>query len=114
MDGHKLKQKKLMGNKEEMWVSETNYINKEARDVLKATSRTFYIPISHLTKGVQEAVASAYLCMRAIDEIEDHPELPSTTKIDLLLAVSQTLQRKPFNEDELIEYFNHTNLTYLK
>jgi farnesyl-diphosphate farnesyltransferase len=86
-------------------VSETNYLNKEARDVLKATSRTFYIPISHLAKGVQEAVASAYLCMRAIDEIEDHPELQSTTKSDLLLSVSQILQRKPFNENELIELF---------
>ena len=86
-------------------MSETNYINSEARDVLKATSRTFYIPISHLTKGLQEAVASAYLCMRAIDEIEDHPELPSSTKSDLLLSVSQILQRKPFNEDELKELF---------
>ena len=86
-------------------MSETNYINSEARDVLKATSRTFYIPISHLTKGLQEAVASAYLCMRAIDEIEDHPELPSSTKRDLLLSVSQIMQRKPFNEDELKELF---------
>lgn len=86
-------------------MSETNYLNSEAKAVLKATSRTFYIPISHLAQGLQEAVASAYLCMRAIDEIEDHPELPSTSKSDLLLSVSQCLQKKPFNEDELIELF---------
>jgi farnesyl-diphosphate farnesyltransferase len=86
-------------------VSETNYISSEARDVLKATSRTFYIPISHLTQGIQESVASAYLCMRAIDEIEDHPELQSASKSELLFSVSQILQKKPFNEDELIDLF---------
>ena len=45
---------------------------KDALTVLKETSRTFYIPITKLPSGVQEAVASAYLCLRAIDEIEDH------------------------------------------
>ena len=42
-----------------------------ALQILKETSRTFYIPISILPPGLQEAVSSAYLCMRAIDEIED-------------------------------------------
>ena len=37
--------------------------------VLKETSRTFYIPIARLPARLQEAVAGAYLCMRAIDEI---------------------------------------------
>ena len=44
-------------------------LRREALEVLKETSRTFYIPISGLPPGLQEAVASAYLCMRAIDEI---------------------------------------------
>ena len=44
-----------------------------ALEVLKETSRTFYIPISMLPSGLLEAVASAYLCMRAIDEVEDSP-----------------------------------------
>ena len=64
----------------------------EALEILKETSRTFYIPISRLPSGLQEAVASAYLCMRAIDEIEDHPGLDNPTKAKLLQAISVTLQ----------------------
>jgi hypothetical protein len=52
----------------------------DALEVLKATSRTFYVPISRLPSGLQEAVSSAYLCMRAIDEIEDHPNLHRADK----------------------------------
>lgn len=40
---------------------------KSALKVLEETSRTFYIPIVKLPPGAQEAVASAYLCLRAID-----------------------------------------------
>ena len=57
-------------------VSEAKFINKEARQFLKETSRTFYIPITYLSKGLQEAVASAYLC-RAIDEIGGSPRASS-------------------------------------
>jgi farnesyl-diphosphate farnesyltransferase len=60
--------------------------------VLQETSRTFFIPITQLSSGLQEAVASAYLCMRAIDEIEDHPRLEGREKISLLHQVSQQLQ----------------------
>jgi farnesyl-diphosphate farnesyltransferase len=63
-----------------------------ALKILQETSRTFYIPISRLPSGLQEAVASAYLCMRAIDEIEDHPELDSFTKVKLLRTISLNLQ----------------------
>lgn len=85
-------------------MNEAKFINKEARQFLKETSRTFYIPITYLPKGLQEAVASAYLCMRAIDEIEDHPELPAKDKSHLLLSIHQILQ-KPFNEDTFIDLF---------
>ncbi|MCS7461576.1 squalene/phytoene synthase family protein [Paenibacillus doosanensis] len=61
-------------------------------DMLASTSRTFYIPISRLVPGLKEAVASAYLCMRAIDEIEDHPELASALKVELLLGVGRILR----------------------
>lgn len=64
----------------------------DALEILKETSRTFYIPISQLPSRLQEAVASAYLCMRAIDEIEDHPTLDNGVKAKLLRSVSQTLQ----------------------
>jgi len=44
-------------------------LKKTPLNILEETSRTFYIPIVKLPVGVQEAVASAYLCLRAIDEI---------------------------------------------
>lgn len=64
----------------------------DALTILKQTSRTFFIPISRLPLGLQEAVSSAYLCMRAIDEIEDHPYLPAEIKVHLLHAISLALQ----------------------
>ncbi|MBW4452132.1 MAG: phytoene/squalene synthase family protein [Nostoc indistinguendum CM1-VF10] len=67
-------------------------LRRDALQILKETSRTFYIPINLLPPKLQEAVASAYLCMRAIDEIEDHAELDNPTKAKLLRAISLTLQ----------------------
>src|SRR5436305_5297279 len=61
-------------------------------DTLKETSRTFFIPISRLPHGLQEAVASAYLCLRAIDEIEDHPHLDKLSKISHLTTIGQLFQ----------------------
>jgi farnesyl-diphosphate farnesyltransferase len=42
---------------------------KTALQILEHTSRTFFIPIVKLPSQVQESVASAYLCLRAIDEV---------------------------------------------
>jgi farnesyl-diphosphate farnesyltransferase len=72
--------------------SEDMDLRRDALQILKDTSRTFFIPISILPTGLQEAVASAYLCMRAIDEVEDHPELDNQTKVKLLRTISSTLQ----------------------
>ncbi|WP_409347218.1 squalene/phytoene synthase family protein [Paenibacillus sp. MBLB4367] len=74
-------------------------------DMLANTSRTFYIPISYLVEGIQEAVASAYLCMRAIDEVEDHEDLASEHKIKLLQGIAAVL-REPERMDKLDELFN--------
>ena len=63
-----------------------------ALETLKQTSRTFYIPIARLPGKLQDAVASAYLCMRAIDEIEDTPDLDNQTKAYLLRNISLRLQ----------------------
>ena len=63
-----------------------------ALETLKQTSRTFYIPIARLPEKLQDAVASAYLCMRAIDEIEDTPDLDNQTKAYLLRSISLRLQ----------------------
>ncbi|HAA29595.1 MAG TPA: phytoene/squalene synthase family protein [Cyanobacteria bacterium UBA8553] len=67
-------------------------LRQDALEILKQTSRTLYIPISGLPHGLQEAVASAYLCMRAIDEIEDHPLLDNSVKAKLLRTISLKLQ----------------------
>ncbi|MGK7888640.1 MAG: squalene/phytoene synthase family protein [Leptolyngbyaceae cyanobacterium] len=64
----------------------------DALEVLRETSRTFYIPISQLPPGLMDAVASAYLLMRAIDEIEDHETLDNGTKARLLRSLSLNLQ----------------------
>lgn len=63
-----------------------------ALETLKQTSRTFYIPIARLPGNLQDAVASAYLCMRAIDEIEDTPDLDNQTKAELLRSISLRIQ----------------------
>ncbi len=60
--------------------------------VLKETSRTFFIPIIRLPVKLQEAIGAAYLCMRAIDEIEDHPTLDNQTKAAILHGLSWALQ----------------------
>jgi len=65
----------------------------DAVEILRDTSRTFYISIVDLPSGIREAVMSSYLSLRAIDEIEDHPSLDKQTKIDLLCAISECLKR---------------------
>jgi farnesyl-diphosphate farnesyltransferase len=75
-----------------------------ALTILQETSRTFYIPISRLPLQLQEAVASAYLCMRAIDEVEDNSELDSTTKAKILREISLRFQSA--SENSTIEAFS--------
>ncbi|EGQ27725.1 squalene/phytoene synthase [Sporosarcina newyorkensis 2681] len=69
-------------------------LQKDAMKVLKETSRTFFIPIKLLEPEVREAVASAYLCMRAIDEIEDHEQMDVADVVTLLNKVSELLENK--------------------
>ena len=59
---------------------------------LKETSRTFYLPVIRLPAGLREAVACGYLCMRGLDEIEDHPGLSNSAKVDLLEGLSLAFQ----------------------
>ncbi len=75
---------------------------KQPLEVLQETSRTFYIPINRLPPLLQEAVASAYLCMRAIDEVEDHPDLDNATKARLLTMISQNFQ-SAVNQETIAE-----------
>ena len=73
-------------------VKDQKKLFKEAMQVLKETSRTFYIPITFLKNDLKLSVAAAYLAMRAIDEIEDHEELSNDVKYDLLNATSELLK----------------------
>ncbi|SDB89653.1 farnesyl-diphosphate farnesyltransferase [Pelagirhabdus alkalitolerans] len=75
--------------------------HKDAMRVLKRTSRTFYIPITLLKKTLKETVASAYLCMRAIDEIEDHEQLSNHEKSVLLEGIGHLL-RNTFTTEEYL------------
>lgn len=88
-------------------MNKTNDLMTDAMEMLAATSRTFYIPISGLVPGLKEAVASAYLCMRAIDEIEDHPEMAPDVKIKLLLGISKHLH-EPTELESLFSPYRHT------
>lgn len=63
-------------------------MDRKCTKLLEETSRTFLLPIMRLPEELKDAVGSAYLCLRAIDEIEDHPSLPPNTKMELLNGIS--------------------------
>src|SRR5690625_5772275 len=67
--------------------------------ILKQTSRTFYIPITLLGSTLKKTVGSAYLCMRAIDEIEDHETLDTKVKENLLRSTAGMLEGT-FNDEQ--------------
>ena len=71
----------------------------EAMDVLKKTSRTFYIPITFLNKELKHAVGVAYLAMRAIDEIEDHEDISTTDKYTYLMQTAALLKEDQFDAE---------------
>lgn len=77
-------------------------VQKAAMRVLKQTSRTFNIPINLLKPTLKKTVASAYLCMRAIDEIEDHEQLSSDTKQQLLRETAKLLKTE-FDEEAYVK-----------
>lgn len=83
-------------------------IQADAMRVLEETSRTFFLPIVRLPEGLQEAVASGYLCLRAIDEVEDHPSLEGKAKANILQAMSIVLQAQTS-----VENFTHEAFTQI-
>src|SRR5947209_6595599 len=76
------------------WKEPAMPLNRNATEVLRLTSRTFYLSIVRLPPRIREAVMSAYLSLRAIDEIEDHARLDKLTKTNLLCQISRELQGK--------------------
>jgi len=81
-------------------------VQTDAMRVLEETSRTFFLPIVRLPKGLQEAVASAYLCMRAIDEVEDHPTLDAHIKARILQGLGLLLQAQTSVENFAFQAFD--------
>lgn len=73
----------------------------DAMRVLKATSRTFYIPITFLEKELKLSVGAAYLVLRALDEIEDNedPDVTLDMKYDMLMKTSEVLARDEFDDE---------------
>ena len=99
----------LRAEREEKNMNEAVVLHREAMDMLKQTSRTFFIPINFLEPTLRKTVASAYLCMRAIDEIEDHPSMLAETKQHLLTSISTSLKTS-FDPDvyrALIQPYRH-------
>ncbi|MFC9435636.1 squalene/phytoene synthase family protein [Nocardia sp. NPDC057030] len=76
----------------------------EAHDFVRAYSTTWYVPITSMPAGLNESTTCAYLCMRAIDEIEDHPSLDAEAKVVLLRAVSRLFQTR-FGRAEAADVF---------
>ena len=92
-----------------MTIAESSALN-----ILEKTSRTFYIPITSLPEGLQEAVTSGYLCLRAIDEVEDHPDLETHQKATILKSISLILQAQTtieeFAHDSFYQLFDRIGL----
>lgn len=55
-------------------------------NALRKVSRSFAVVIMHLPEGLREAVSVFYLVCRALDTIEDDPELNTALKHDLLCS----------------------------
>lgn len=70
----------------------------EAHNMVRRWSTTWYEPVMKMPPRLNTALTAAYLCMRAIDEIEDHPALPASVKAGLLREASAVLQGRPSPE----------------
>lgn len=84
-------------------VVQQKQLYKEAMNVLKATSRTFFIPITFLEKDMKTTVATSYLCMRAIDEIEDHEDITVEEKARMLTKTAALLTAPTFDNAAYLE-----------
>ncbi|WP_162999522.1 squalene/phytoene synthase family protein [Burkholderia sp. Nafp2/4-1b] len=64
----------------------------DAHEVVRQCSKTWCGSILDLPVGLNEAISCAYLCVRGIDEIEDHSQIGGPDKIDLLRQIGGMLQ----------------------
>ncbi|MDG4859040.1 squalene/phytoene synthase family protein [Streptomyces sp. T-3] len=82
----------------------------EGHAVVRSYSTTWYEPVTSMPDRLNEATTCAYLCMRAIDEIEDHPQLDGTVKAELLEATSRILQTRFTETDFHTAYAAHADV----
>ncbi|ATM24841.1 phytoene synthase (plasmid) [Streptomyces alboflavus] len=79
----------------------------EGHKTVRAYSTTWHEPVTTMPDGLNEATTAAYLCMRAIDEIEDHPGLDGAVKAHLLETTSRLLQTRFTQADFTAAYRPH-------
>ncbi|MGW6456858.1 squalene/phytoene synthase family protein [Streptomyces sp. NPDC055078] len=66
----------------------------EAHRMFRAYSTTWYEPAMQMPSPLNKAITTAYLSLRAIDEVEDHPRLPPEAKAAVLRGISRVLQQQ--------------------
>ena len=64
-------------------------MNERHVELLRRTSRTFLLPILQAPPVLRDTVGPAYLCMRAIDEIEDE-----SLREDIIARLTHWLERR--------------------
>ncbi|MEQ1602573.1 MAG: squalene/phytoene synthase family protein [Methylophilaceae bacterium] len=62
------------------------------REVLKGTSRSFYLSLRFLPKATRSQTALAYLLARAADSLADAPSLPAKIRLNALHQFRQALE----------------------
>lgn len=60
-------------------------------DILKGTSRAFYLSLAVLPKGARSPLSLAYLLARAADTIADTPPVCGADHLDLLLSLREAV-----------------------
>ena len=69
-----------------------NALHADALAMLHRYSITYVRPVEAMPPGLREVMLAAYLIMRGIDEIEDHPTLDLVTKTFLLEGIGSAIE----------------------
>ncbi len=74
--------------------------NKRLRqDVLRSVSRSFYLSLRLLPRGLREPISLAYLLARATDTIADTTEIPVATRLQTLAGLEAAIQGSAPHEE---------------
>ncbi|QDY77539.1 squalene/phytoene synthase family protein [Streptomyces qinzhouensis] len=71
----------------------------EAHRMFRAYSTTWYEPAMQMPLPLNRAITSTYLSLRAIDEVEDDPQLPPDSKAVILHGISRVFQQQWVADD---------------